>query len=420
MVDGLLASDVITWADRIERDARLPHEKRALRVRALQDLKDAGVWEDAYSDYMLGNGGEVRLKLKTKEWAKADKVGRVICDLGTPASLRSGHVYSFLKRAMAECPLLGDGYSISFVPTPDVPTLTQVFRRMTQETMAVVFSDDIAVSIQCDDGTLYAELDLSSADSSHSHYMWEALRECIPEELMQDYNMSVEQALRPCVAGYGRTALRFLPVHPVLYSGHTGTTTFNNLASFNLCDGLLAGLPRDVRSCRSTLEERIARAPWKATCEFRTQFEQLTFLKHSPVLGDDDQWHAVLNQGVILRALGQKDGDLPGRGSLKARAFDFNAGLVKGLCHAGNTSLMRLLRNKFPWTEETVPRYSSWLVEHSTGCSDVPVRDDSLVKRYNLSEDHWSELLECLRDASFGDVIDTHASRTIMRMDYGL
>lgn len=422
-VMGLVGA-VGDWPTLLEEVANLPHPKRELRVRAAMELNDDGRLWCPSDDFMYGRNRYVMLKQKPREWGKSGKFARVICDLGTPASLRAGVLFESIKKAMASTPLVGDSFSVHFVPVPNVRLLTKFFREMMTRNMALVFSDDMALSVhyrRCDGtiGRLYAEVDISGCDASQGPAVWDLARRLVPTSLLSQFDATLSQALKPCVVGHGREKMLFQPMLPREYSGIIATTVLNNCSSFCIAYHLLSQFPLlPELECRARLQERLEECGWRCTLLVADNVERLTFLKHSPVLGVDGQYYAALNLGVILRSLGQKTDDLPGSGDLVKRAFEFNSGLVKGLVHSGNTALLRLLQRKFD--ADVKPVYNSYLVEQVSDGPNVVLHDASLLLRYGLSQAQYEEMLFLLEIASMGDVIDCEASRRIMDVDYGL
>lgn len=410
----------------LKRAAFQPHPKRVLREQAYQDIFDLGAHSSDVDPYMFGRNHMVKLKLKPLEWGKPKKYGRIVCDLGTPASLRAGLLFETIKKVMASTPLEGEGFSVFVVADPNVERLTLLFRELRERCVALVFSDDMALSVPFlkEDGSvgfLYYEIDISGCDASQGPAVWKLASRCVPSESNNLFEAVVNQALTPCVVGHGEEKMKFQPLVPREYSGILATTVLNNCASVTIAFQLLQDFPLLGRAeSEAELNARLVNCGWSCTLVRADRFERLTFLKHSPIMGVDGQYYATLNLGVVLRALGQKSYDLPGRGCLKQRANAFNAGLISGMKHSGNHSLMKLLRNKFPLT--VPPVYNSGIIERVTlGEVVLPdLLDESIVRRYDIEVADFHHLLGLLEVAGFGDVISCHASQRILEVDYGL
>jgi len=360
-----------------------------------------------FDDFVYGRHKYVVLKLKPLEWGKPKKFGRIICDLGTPASLRAGILFDAMKKSMASIPLCSCGgpqhlpsgstdftlpvspcscgFTCYFVPEPNVDSLSHFFNLMTTNSVALVFSDDMAISVGYLDEhgekrMMYFEVDISGCDASQGPAVWRMARACVPQGLHLLFDNIVSQALKPCKAGHGREKLLFKPLIPREYSGIVATTVLNNCASFTIAHQLLSSFPLlDERECREEVERRLETVGWKCTLVACPVLERLTFLKHSPVYTVTGEIVACMNLGVILRALGQKSYDLPGRGCLYKRALAFNAALVSGFRHAGNTSLLRLLQSKFPSRGEVV--FNSNIASRVVSSGLHPEIDESSLMR---------------------------------------
>lgn len=414
------------WCGELHRAAHAPHVKRQLRISAYGDLIESGRFGDPNDTFMWARNEYVKLKLKPLEWAKPGKIGRIVCDMGTPASLRAGTLFESIKKAMAREPLRGSGFKIHIVSSPNVEQLTALFRTMEGNNVALVFSDDMAISIHFIDvdgqiRQLFAEVDISGCDASQGPASWKLLGRCVPAKLYSQFRAIYRQAMAPCRVGHGKGKLVFQPLVPREYSGILATTCLNNCASVSILIKLLSDFPLlGKEQCRAELQRRLEACGWRCTLVWADDFERMTFLKHSPIRGIDGMYYATLNLGVMLRALGQKSYDLPGRGDLSSRGYDFNCALVSGFRHAGDSSFLRTLRSKF--SKDMEPYHNSNITKH-VELGDIvlpPLSDDSLCLRYSLPLALYEEMLCLLRLAKHGDVINCAASRRILDVDYAL
>lgn len=377
----------------------------------------------------MGSGSReafVQLNMKPLEWARPNKIGRIVCDLTTEASLRGGWLIDLVKKAMA---LLEDdvrGARIVFVKSPDLSVLSHWFAVMQVETASLYFSDDSVISIRCSDGMLWINMDIASCDASNGSAVFLFLLDFVPKEYRHVIQSLVDQCTMPCRLGVGESTMKFRPRGHFEYSGSLLTTLLNNVSNRTLLALILSHLPfGSIEETRMWLNSYVSKLPWSVTCEFCDRFEQVQFLKCSPCLAVDGTVCAVLNLGVILRCMGQCSWDLPGRGDLEKRAFDFNAGLVRGLVHAGDHEMMRILRAKFGCAkahsgEGTVTHYNSHIVEFMSPGLEIELSEVSVIARYGCSLESYECFLSLLRVAEYGDVVDCEASRIILDVDYGL
>lgn len=366
--------------------------------------------------------GPVQLNMKTMEWGKPGKNGRIVCDLGTPASLLGGDVLSVMKDVLAARPTVVLGQEMHFIKSPDRNRLREAYKGMLTKNMFLYFSDDSTWSRRCTDGMLYVNLDLSSCDLSNGPAVFQYLAHLFPPGYEALGLMLIEQCRSPANLGHGTGRFRVAPEWYYEYSGTTLTTMLNCLANVMIGEQL-AHIPYGSRKATCVcLEHLLKNCGWKVPftvgdeCE---RFEDITFLKTSPAYTVDGAVDSILNLGVILRTLGQKVYDLPGRGPMENRAYEFNSSLVRGFKHAGDTSLMELLKRKFRG-ESMHCVHESYTVNHMVGTDVGRIDDHSLCSRYRITVAELHCMLNTLEQAGFGDIIDTPASRAILKCDYGI
>lgn len=364
----------------------------------------------------------VQLNMKPLEWGKRDKNGRIVCDLGTPASLLGGDIIAVIKDVLGQRPIIVHGQEMHYVKSPDRNLLRQLFARMRGENMFLYFSDDSTWSRRCSDGMLFVDLDLASCDLSNGPAVFQYLVHLFPARYAELGKRLIEQCCSTAKLGYGRGSYKFKPVWYYEYSGTTLTTLLNNVANIMIGEQL-AMIPYGTRAQTVAHLERVLtdcgwRVPFKSGDECRC-FEDITFLKNSPVYTVNGDVDSILNFGVILRTLGQRTWDLPGKGTMEKRGYEFNSSLVRGFKHAGDTALLRLLKKKFRGNAHSAEN-ESYLVKYLTG-SDIGLIDDaSIAARYKISSSDLQVMYNAIESAGFGDIIDTVASRAILAKDYGL
>lgn len=315
------------------------------------------------------------------------------------------------------------GVRVVFVKSPDLAVLSKWFKRMESESICLFFSDDACVSLRTSEGMLYFNLDISACDSSNGPGVFETLRELVPTQLHVHLEPLIAQCQLPLHLGYGKEKLIFKPVDYFEYSGSVLTTTLNNIAVSGILAHILATFdPSMTRAAaRAELEARLATCGWSCTTEWCEHLEDLQFLKCSPCHTVDGGLRAALNLGVILRSMGQKSGDLPGRGDIGKRAYNFMCGWVAGLRHAGLSELLEVLQECFPPTGQVF--YNSNAIERleSGGISNPRLCSVSLMRRYSSTPGELRQLCECIRMAGDSTVgIHLPVTDKIMMKDYGL
>lgn len=403
----------VLFDEDVQTNAHIPHTKKVLRVRKHNELVStnrASDWKDAFAP------NTVKLNFKNDEWTETGKYGRIVCDLGTPASLRCGSLIERMKSVWSHTPLyVGEGRMV-FVKSPCRDYLRDLYTDFAHNTMFLFHSDDSSVSFKTPEGMFYANIDISSCDSSQGPCVFDMLIEMTPEEHKETIKMLISQCRTVCSVG----PYRFRPVVPVEYSGSVLTTMLNNIA--NMCIGYQLLVNVDCSSLKRVEESLVATLAgcgWKCTLQRCTFLEEVQFLKTSPCYLVDGRIDAILNLGVILRAIGQRVGDLPGKRTepIQSRAYKFNCALVCGLKHAGSHPLLDTLRRKY--SIECQPEFvnaTRFLSGSDIGCCD-PI---SLCRRYDITPRDLHELCSLFQSAGFGDVIDCLAARRILQMDYGI
>lgn len=390
------------------------HDKQVIRIAASEALQNQGRMDLKHDTFM---DTLVRLNFKKDEWAKPGKNGRIVCDLTTPASIRGGFLCSIAKTCWQDYePTVGLG-KLQFVLNPNREILRETFIKLRDGTHFCYHSDDSCASFKCSDGFYRICLDIAACDSSQGPAVFQLLRHIAPMEYDNIMLDLINQCSTGCVLGFGKTQLKFKPNWYFEYSGTTLTTLLNNLA--NMCIGhQLMSIPfGTVSETRSRVAEVLRFCGWLVTVIECECLEDLQFLKCSPHLTIDGALEVALNLGVILRSLGQRAGDLPGKGDFESRANDYNSGIVLGLKHAGTHALTSLLRRKFDRVVK--PVFTNATI--SLSGSDIgEISDSSICRRYKFTQADLDHLLELLRCATIGDTYHCVASAAILKLDYGL
>lgn len=365
----------------------------------------------------------MRAHLKPEEFGKPGKCGRITIDLGVGASLRAGWLVDILKDVWASTDYVYRGVRFVFVKSPDLSVLTHWFERMQRESICLFFSDDACVSLRTSEGMLYFNLDISACDSSNGPAVFRFLRNFIPRDLRVHLEPLLRQCQLPVHIGYGSEKLIFAPVDYFEYSGSVLTTTLNNTAVCAILFHLLGGYDCSDSSdgVRDGVLSRVSTCGWSVTIEWCDVYEKLQFLKCSPCFTVEGSVRAVLNLGVILRSMGQKSGDLPGRGDIRKRIRAFMCGWVSGLRHVGLHPLLETLQVIFPPTGQKF--YNSNAIERleSGGVSNPRLDVGSLMRRYDSDPAELDQLCNALSVAA-GEPVGIHLPVTdkILMVDYGL
>lgn len=408
------------------------HPKRALRLQAHSELEEECVNHDEENLWVKS----VLWKLKKNEWAKPGKKPRSIGDLGVAASLLGFRLTNFLKTAQSECPLRINGGDIVFCKSPDPYQLKKHFDNLYDPPARfyyVYFSDDACLAIRRSDGRVDRyNLDISSCDASHSPRLFEMLVDIMPPGMpATDMQRLVDQCKLPLrVVSHANEKHRIIlcPKRAMLYSGSTITTGINNLA--NILIALAVSELDYTGACNENgvctqLVEAAARAGYIVTgCEPLEVFEDVQFLKNSPVLDIFGAWQPLINFGVFLRASGTCDGDLPGTGDLEARGAAFQRGLLACTFPFASSELIDRLRDALglgPIT--TTPSMLDSLSYKTDINSDYPpfrIETSSFCNRYRLDHADYSDLFNDFASMKFGYAYHGECVSKILLKDYGL
>jgi len=169
-------------------------------------------------------------------------------------------------------------------------------------------------------------------------------------------------------------------------------------------------------------------------------YEKIQFLKRSPVMCTDGEWHAFLNYGCIFRSLGKVEGDMePKQLGVSSQEFAalpivdrmerFIGAVVRGHKHEPSTRILSALRERFCKGSTTITRefmasgvsitpYSS--DEPSDQPSTLEAVEESFCRRYDITAVDVSELCDHIRLIQLGEDSVTEAVSRFYYVDYGL
>lgn len=410
-----------------------PHAKRALRIMAHKELEENGFYCDDSSSWLKS----ALWKMKKNEYAKPGKKPRSIGDLGVMASLLGFRLTNFLKTAQASEVVEINGGELVFCKSPDPFELERHFQNLLSPRgrfYYLYFSDDACLAIRDDDGVVHRyNLDISSCDSSHGPAIFDTLINMMPEGLPRDDMKRLitqcESPLRVVSQSNPANKLKLKPTRPMLYSGSTITTAINNLANLSIglaiseCDFKhIPGIENPI------LVEAAEKAGYIITgCTPLEHFEDVQFLKNSPVLDTDNQWRPMLNYGVFARASGTCDGDLPGKGGLQERAYKFQQDLIActyPYTRGGPIDIMRQTFNmkghSITSTHRTIENIVNFKVVNNPAYPHYTMNPESFCTRYRLESFEYIDICEGFARSTYGQVSASSGLSKILNKDYGL
>lgn len=405
-----------------------PHEKRELRLAALETLISEGrIYDASWSSV-------VTYKLKKYEWAKNGKYPRMIGDMGVTASLETFRVAKILKKAMAAEPFVYKDCEIIFCSKPKPEFMSQLFTKLSSPTLGSVFyffSDDSCYSIRMPDGTVRMfNIDISSCDASHGPGLFHAAHYIIPLRAQDGAHRMRAQCMLPIEVSNPlnrRERIRLQPRLPRLYSGHGGTTYYNNVANMMIA----IAIRNAGANCPDSIKAAATNAGYKVTVEEShlpyEDLHQLQFLKNSPVKLADGTLYSLLNLGVYFRGMGFKTGIYPGKGPLTPRIHAFNKAVFNGMYHGVSSTLHDIIRARLeadspaPTSKKLlalVAKLNKHKVRDTTSLVTIP--DSELYARYDVTDNDIAELHSLMKTCTAGDSVSCRAISAILTADYDL
>ena len=397
-----------------------PHPKKMLRIAGCKDLLATGAAARSGGDWMIKPFVEGNMK---PERAKSGKLPRMVINLGVTSSLLGFMVTAILKEAMAAEPIEYLGGIIVFVMAPKPVIMDKYFNLLITcpwRYIYIFFSDDGCLASRIADPTVvrWYNIDIASCDSSHRPALF-ALLKRLPTRHAHIFQRLVNQCRRP-IRVYDsntrsrKTFIELTPTGPFMYSGSTLTTIMANLASMFIAMSIAEGDGTDLAADAHRVGYHITGVDTPLTHP-----EELQFLKHSPIIADDGEYHSMLNLGVLLRTSGMCNGDLPGRGGRRARAVDFQASLIQGAFPGVHCQLLDAMRYASR-TERTLYDTSKEFAGKVHERPDhIRFSDASISKRYSITPHEYDVLCD-FAQAGVGYTIACDASLKILNLDYGL
>lgn len=405
-----------------------PHEKRTMRIHAHDEMIEEGVCCQYHHIWLR----DVLWKIKPEEWAKFGKKPRCICDLGVSASLRGFILTSILKHAQNDEPIEYEGGTFAFCKSPDPFELKRHFALLKDppgKFYFLYFSDDSCLAIRDEKGDVqWFNLDISSCDASQGPALFDALKALMPTETTRhDMSALVKQCkaiLRVVSHSDKNNKIKLKPVEELLMSGSTLTTAINNLASLLIALSIVREFkPEPIGVVNQQMVDSAAKAGYLLTgCTALEFFEDVQFLKHSPVIDSKGEWHPMLNLGVLYRASGTCKGDLPGtkRLSLETRATNFQRSLLQGAYPYLTFDLISAMRTTSGvGTVYQVKEFEWKVVADAYKYPHTFIPHDSIIRRYRLEWPEYLELLECA-SYGYGWFFNTTGASKVLTKDYDL
>lgn len=396
-----------------------PHPKMKLRRKAMKDLWDNGRVRGVRLK-------KVDYKCKSTELLAPNKYLRAVGDLTCPGSTVGGYLMEYVKKAFA-IPYYYNGGCCRYI-APTRETMLENFDDLVNLKHNVYFnffSDDSNIAVQCADGILRANCDISQCDGSNFAPIFNLLKAGMLSDgrFSEDIENIFQQCLCACELRSTQAKrreqrhikLKLKPKEPVLYSGSVLTTSINNMANTCIFIEFMRLYRRNLTMAEVSrlIEQAAANAGFILKVERCENIQSLQFLKHSPT-GDGGMF---LNLGTILRGFGMCQGDLPGSSKLtiEERAHRYVQGVIGSYAHAGKHIITNAIRT-FGAREERI-EYKAW---HLSGQGESQVSSQDLCDRYDCSVSELYELADDIAKHGLRCCIyRSELTDKIFKVDYG-
>ena len=397
----------------------LPHPKRKLRENAIEDLLKNGEWQ------LPTWTNKVEWKLKLKEFAKARKIGRIIVDIGVSGSLLGAPWTKCMKEYLASGPVKFGRTEYLFCADPSpgsvITFMGNVYEpRIDVDLVVVCFSDDAIVGFRdfATNEWIVCNADISACDASQGPAVFALLFSAfeIPDEVRDALISQILAPINIHNPAHQKEKVVLEPNEPYLQSGSTLTTLINCVA------WLIIAHRWDTihqKSCVNMRNATIDCGYYIDELQPCRRFEDLQFLKQSPMLNTKGEYVSVLNLGVILRASGMCKGDLPGRGDIVTRARNFQHSLMNGLLNGIDYAPIRMLQPDGETMDINLSDYASVLYDYRPTSNTNSFYREDFYRRYELTADEIDELETYIRIGGYGQRVTCSAVQKILLKDYG-
>lgn len=405
--------------------------KRKLRVRVYnRTVDDGGTFGD--------DNKPVQFKGKSGELLSSSK-RRGTGDLGVYRTNATAFAFDAFKTAM-EGEYTHGSYTFRFAASPSVEILQDVFDRMATiprgHVYFVYFSDDGVLGVNCADGMAWFNTDLKQCDGSHFTPFLDLVEEILSTNVDGGHNpyydpvrraysyLARDMVVRNQYNYKQKVSYKFTSKR--MYSGFAGTTITNNFANLFIGFCMQKRVPDPGLLSKAefikVFELSAADAGYICHLQVCTRFEDLQFLKHSPVVDLDGRYVPTMNLGVYLRGFGTFYGDLPATGRYNETARAFVSEVVQSRLGWGNHEVNKsfhhlIIKHDVKFHNSVAYGASMELKQHGSCGSYIPL--SSLSVRYRCTVSELEELVNLIRVCNVGYSIHHPLIQRIYSIDYG-
>lgn len=404
--------------------------KRRLRVRVYNRCSDLG--DDRGDDL-----AHVQFKGKPGELLEQGK-RRGTGDLGVNRTHATAFAFSAFKDAMEGEYSYGN-YTFRFAASPSIEILQDIFDRMSSipagHVYFVYFSDDGVLGVNTREGLAWYNTDLKQCDGSHFTPFLDLVESILTHNdgVSHPYSKAISRAysylsrsmlVRNAYNYKEKVLYEFTSKR--MYSGFAGTTITNNFANLFIGFCMQRRVPNPGELSRDCFikqfELAAADAGYICHLQICSRFEDLQFLKHSPVLASSGSYIPCMNLGTFFRGFGTFYGDLPATGPYASSAAAFVSDVVVSRLnwgnHGVNHAFKHLIINHSVEFRETAA-YGAAFYSKQQGSDNTFIPLCSLCVRYRCTVTELEDLISVISSSRVGDAIENSLVQRIHSKDYG-
>jgi hypothetical protein len=384
-----------------------------------------------------------------------EKASRVFMSYGPKSSFLAPDLISIVKKRLSgrltrtytlknKTQITVDCYTFTTPRTSDIEHLFKEMINIDKTPNTIVFgcfSDDSVIAWNLPQGLGYANVDISSCDSSNGPLIFELVYRFLSqldEESAYYYLLQCKQKIR-CENPQNRDQYIFINF-PTCFegSGTALTTLLNTIASALICAGivemLISNPDMDMDDC---IRQGAALVGHKVTvdhCKKDGQYcvERLQFLKFSPIKTTIGTYVPSRNIGCIVRGLGKIVGDLtPQQIGMTSTSLEWKllsahekfdryiTSIITGYKNEASHPLLDGLRARFPTKIPHSIKYTHCL-EADGDYSSLTLDETSLLMRYDVDIETLRQARAVCSELRLGSVVHYPLFYEAMVLDYGM
>lgn len=442
--DGVFSWYAQFYSNYINREtyANLPGPKRQLRQRVLEGVR-----------YAPKSGAcEPVAKLKDEiDKSNPEKPSRIFVSYGDESSFLDPALIAIVKKRLqgriTRSYMIGgklttvDCYTFTAPKTSELEAFFKHIIDINHTPNTIVFgcfSDDSVIAWNLPQGIGYANVDITSCDSSNGPLIFSLVYMMLAQLDAESAKCYLQQCHKPILCRNPQDSSQWFKIlFPTCFegSGTSLTTLLNTVASvlifFAIVEVLMSNPILDISSA---IQQGAALVGHKVTVDHCRDMngsyvpEKIQFLKYSPIKTMDGVYVPSRNLGCIVRGLGKIFGDLtpdmvsmtPAEYRVTSAAEKFHryiSGVIMGLKNEAGHPLLAGLRSNFTHTNlSSQPTF----VEVDGNYSSQTLDLESLRRRYPIDMESLLQMHIIASELRLGSVVHSLALLETLIVDYGL